>query len=484
MDDYYALLGVKEDASDLEIKTAYCLAAARSHPRHGQGDARGQEFTSLARAYWVLMDDAARGDYDAHRHGVANRRVHPRVSEQIDPHRLFVGSMMGHAIELLGQGLGRQAVQDTLLSILCPESIVRAIVATLPGSASNSSIATNTATNPPVTGITGNQGGQAKNARPSAHGALYSGAVVATAVVGLILLSAIFSSQKQTTGPKAVVNPQSSAPTAEAESKMGERQEYPATFSALSAFQHFDSNTGVGTRNSSSFKLPAGETLPTMKSGAFRTEVALRQPLPGDQRVLYLFKSVPIQSDKYDCHACAVVMSAVITSKSTDGVEKTISPMQDLGLMGAWGKYDVSSVALVEVGKNRPGLVFPYSWMAQGYSGSSVEIYSIEAKGLKSLGRFDTNRDSSGSAACQENKLACEKYEVSLQFMKDAKSTYYTVELKESGMKKDATGDTLPTHSRYVARYSGKSYIVTRVAENEQAVDNAVDAGQERNEPR
>ncbi len=216
-------------------------------------------------------------------------------------------------------------------------------------------------------------------------------------------------------------------------------------------------------------------------SGTFQTEVSLRQPLPGTQRVLYLFKSVPVQSEKYDCHACAVVMSAVVTTKSVDGVERVTSPMQDLGLMGEWGNYDVSRTALVEVGKNRPGLAFPYSWQAQGYSGSSVEIFSVETKGLRKLGRFDTSGDNSGSGECEQNRRACEKYEVSLQFIKDAKSAYYPAELKESGMKKDTTGDALPTHSRYIARYNGKNYAVTRVPEDGEEGNTENDAGEKRN---
>ncbi|WFC99377.1 hypothetical protein MYAM1_002121 [Malassezia yamatoensis] len=59
--EYYELLGVRGDASDLELKKAYRKAAVRNHPDKG-GDE--ETFKMIGEAYRVLSDSNLRADYD------------------------------------------------------------------------------------------------------------------------------------------------------------------------------------------------------------------------------------------------------------------------------------------------------------------------------------------------------------------------------------------------------------------------------------
>jgi molecular chaperone DnaJ len=63
--DYYALLGVKKDASESEIKKAYRKLAQKYHPDANPGDSSAEErFKEITQAYEVLKDDKKRKQYD------------------------------------------------------------------------------------------------------------------------------------------------------------------------------------------------------------------------------------------------------------------------------------------------------------------------------------------------------------------------------------------------------------------------------------
>lgn len=61
--DYYAVLGVPRDASDVEIKRAFRELARRHHPDVGPAD-NGEAFREINEAYAVLSDPEARARYD------------------------------------------------------------------------------------------------------------------------------------------------------------------------------------------------------------------------------------------------------------------------------------------------------------------------------------------------------------------------------------------------------------------------------------
>lgn len=67
--DYYEILGVKKDASDTDIKSAFRKAAKQYHPDLHPGDKEAeQKFKDINEAYEVLSDDKKRAQYDQFGH--------------------------------------------------------------------------------------------------------------------------------------------------------------------------------------------------------------------------------------------------------------------------------------------------------------------------------------------------------------------------------------------------------------------------------
>lgn len=67
--DYYAILGLKEDASQNEIKIAYRRMAMKYHPDKNSGNKEAEvKFILCAEAYEVLSDPEKRDIYDHYEH--------------------------------------------------------------------------------------------------------------------------------------------------------------------------------------------------------------------------------------------------------------------------------------------------------------------------------------------------------------------------------------------------------------------------------
>lgn len=67
--DFYEILGVKQDASDDEIKKSYRKLAMKYHPDKNPGDKKAEEkFREATEAYEVLMDSQKRAAYDRYGH--------------------------------------------------------------------------------------------------------------------------------------------------------------------------------------------------------------------------------------------------------------------------------------------------------------------------------------------------------------------------------------------------------------------------------
>jgi hypothetical protein len=63
--NYYEVLGITKDASQIEIKKAYRSKAMELHPDRNQGKDTTEEFQNLKEAYDVLSDERLRQQYDA-----------------------------------------------------------------------------------------------------------------------------------------------------------------------------------------------------------------------------------------------------------------------------------------------------------------------------------------------------------------------------------------------------------------------------------
>ena len=66
--DFYAVLGVKKDASAAEIKKAYRKLARDNHPDSNPGNAEAEErFKAISEAYGVVGSADKRKQYDEQR---------------------------------------------------------------------------------------------------------------------------------------------------------------------------------------------------------------------------------------------------------------------------------------------------------------------------------------------------------------------------------------------------------------------------------
>jgi molecular chaperone DnaJ len=75
--DYYEVLGVKREASDRDIATAYRKLAVKYHPDSNPGDAETVErFKEAAEAYEILSDAEKRARYDRFGHAGTEQYAH------------------------------------------------------------------------------------------------------------------------------------------------------------------------------------------------------------------------------------------------------------------------------------------------------------------------------------------------------------------------------------------------------------------------
>lgn len=84
MIDYYKVLGVKSNASQAEIKSAYRKLARKSHPDLNPNSEAGRQFALLSKAYHTLIDPQERAYYDEQLRAQKNRSY--SILDSNNPH--------------------------------------------------------------------------------------------------------------------------------------------------------------------------------------------------------------------------------------------------------------------------------------------------------------------------------------------------------------------------------------------------------------
>jgi DnaJ domain len=82
--DYYKILGVKPNASQTEIKSAYRKLARKSHPDLNSDSEAGRQFALLSKAYHTLIDPQERAYYDEQLNAQKNRSY--SILDSNNPH--------------------------------------------------------------------------------------------------------------------------------------------------------------------------------------------------------------------------------------------------------------------------------------------------------------------------------------------------------------------------------------------------------------
>ena len=100
-DDYYKVLGIKKNASPVDIKKAYRKLAVKYHPDKNAGDAKAEtKFKEVSEAYQVLSDPEARSQYDKWGH------VSPGATSSHQPADDFFREMASTFGDMFGGGFG------------------------------------------------------------------------------------------------------------------------------------------------------------------------------------------------------------------------------------------------------------------------------------------------------------------------------------------------------------------------------------------
>src|SRR3954468_16648690 len=94
--DFYAVLGVKKDVSDADLKKTYRKLARQYHPDSNPGDAKAEaRFKEISEAYSVLSDPGVRQEYDQVRAMGSGARFTPGAAGGAGFEDVF-GTMFGN----------------------------------------------------------------------------------------------------------------------------------------------------------------------------------------------------------------------------------------------------------------------------------------------------------------------------------------------------------------------------------------------------
>lgn len=124
MPDYYDVLGVKKDASQDEIKSAYRTLALKYHPDRNKDHGSEEKFKQINEAYAVLSDPEKRRQYDSYGpEGFNQRYTNEDIFRNFDFENVFrnMGADFGFGNEdifgAFGFGRGNESGSDILAGV-------------------------------------------------------------------------------------------------------------------------------------------------------------------------------------------------------------------------------------------------------------------------------------------------------------------------------------------------------------------------------
>jgi len=103
--DYYDVLGIDREASEMEIKKAFRKLAFRYHPDHNRDDGAEQKFKEINEAYEVLCDPEKRLNYDRALRHDRTRTVARRRPVRGDDHHYSMTITLEEAFTGVGKKL-------------------------------------------------------------------------------------------------------------------------------------------------------------------------------------------------------------------------------------------------------------------------------------------------------------------------------------------------------------------------------------------
>jgi molecular chaperone DnaJ len=91
--DYYKLLGISPNATEVEIKKAYRILANQYHPDKNQGDPRSELlFKEIVEAYNVLLNPRDRALYEQFGHALTPTNIIQKEKEEFDLVDVVIGA--------------------------------------------------------------------------------------------------------------------------------------------------------------------------------------------------------------------------------------------------------------------------------------------------------------------------------------------------------------------------------------------------------
>jgi len=110
--DYYEILGVRENAGAKQIKDAYRKLAFEYHPDRNKGNPQASErMKAVNEAYAVLSDPSKRRQYNALRQHYGDS-AHGQFRQQYSEQDIFRGSDINEIFEQMAKAFGFRSHQD------------------------------------------------------------------------------------------------------------------------------------------------------------------------------------------------------------------------------------------------------------------------------------------------------------------------------------------------------------------------------------